>query len=167
MDKKKRRRSLRFIRARILDLTWRRLPDRLREAVVWAWADKFLVTVNGVCLNPHGHVLLLEQRFVRHEDHRWNLPGGFIRHGEHPEEGLLREIHEETGLEATIVLPLYVFHAPKQVHLSYLCFVPDREPTIDVLEIAGYEWITLSSADPRRKVERERAAQLLPAVWPS
>ena len=28
----------------------------------------------------------------------WDIPGGFLEAGEHPEAGALREIHEETGL---------------------------------------------------------------------
>lgn len=28
----------------------------------------------------------------------WTLPGGGLEFGEHPEEGMIREVHEETGL---------------------------------------------------------------------
>lgn len=33
---------------------------------------------------------------------RWTLPGGGLRHGEDPAEGVLRELAEETGLSARI-----------------------------------------------------------------
>src|SRR6266550_1040120 len=37
---------------------------------------------------------------------RWGLPKGAVSKGETSEEAALREVHEETGLEARIVRPL-------------------------------------------------------------
>jgi ADP-ribose pyrophosphatase YjhB (NUDIX family) len=149
----------RALLATLAGLLWHHAPVVLREGALWLLAPKFLVTVNGVCVNPHNQVLLLEQRFPRPD--RWNLPGGFVQHGEHPEDTLRREIREETGLEATVTTLLWVARAPRQVHLCYLCFVPEGRPVLQSSEIMSSEWIDLASADPRRLVERQAAAAVL------
>ena len=38
----------------------------------------------------------------------WTLPGGGIDHGEHPEDSVRREVHEETGLDIEVVRVLGV-----------------------------------------------------------
>lgn len=35
-------------------------------------------------------------------EERWTLPGGGIDFAEHPRDGVVREVHEETGLDATV-----------------------------------------------------------------
>ncbi len=154
--------DLRVIRPALLDIFWKYAPAALRERAVWTLAPKFLVTVNGACLNPRDRVLLLEQRYPRPD--RWNMPGGFVRHGEHPEATLVREVREETGLDAVVSQLLWVFNTSKQIHLCYLCFVPDREPVLQRGEIMSYEWVDLLSPDPRRTIERRRAAEVLAAL---
>jgi ADP-ribose pyrophosphatase YjhB (NUDIX family) len=39
----------------------------------------------------------------------WDLPGGFLEQGEHPAEGLRREVREETGLQIEILEALGFF----------------------------------------------------------
>jgi ADP-ribose pyrophosphatase YjhB (NUDIX family) len=43
--------------------------------------------------------LLLARRAGEPERGKWDLPGGFLEEGEHPLDGLRRELQEETGLE--------------------------------------------------------------------
>lgn len=43
--------------------------------------------------------LLLVKRAVEPFKGQWDVPGGFLNEGEHPEAGAVRELREETGLE--------------------------------------------------------------------
>lgn len=46
-----------------------------------------------------GDRVLLARRAKEPFKGRWDIPGGFLEEGEHPLDGLRRELHEETGLE--------------------------------------------------------------------
>jgi len=54
--------------------------------------------VGAVIHDPAGRLLLIRRG---HDPHRglWSLPGGRIEAGESPEQAVVREVHEETGLE--------------------------------------------------------------------
>jgi NAD+ diphosphatase len=56
------------------------------------------VTASALPEDDQGRVLLARRA---HEPFRgsWDLVGGFLAEGEHPIEGLLREVKEETGVE--------------------------------------------------------------------
>ena len=58
------------------------------------------IVVEGVCIRD-GRVLLVKGSRGLTEG-RWTLPGGFLRFGESPEQGVLREIQEEVGLTGTV-----------------------------------------------------------------
>jgi len=51
----------------------------------------------AVCLDGDGAILL-----SRYTSGVWGLPGGGVEHGEHPEETVVREVAEETGLSVSV-----------------------------------------------------------------
>lgn len=69
----------------------------VREAV---HATMHRVVVEGVCID-RGKILLVKGSRGLTEG-RWSLPGGFLRFGEGPQEGLLREIREELRVRGHI-----------------------------------------------------------------
>lgn len=52
----------------------------------------------GVLVLEAGQVLLVERADEPFQGY-WDIPGGFLESGEHPEAGARRELLEETGLE--------------------------------------------------------------------
>ncbi|QIK74423.1 NUDIX hydrolase [Nocardioides piscis] len=80
----------------------------------------------------------------------WTLPGGGLDHGEDPREALLREIVEETGLEATVgdAAHIYSAHLPRAsrdgvmtdfhaLRIVYDAWVPADAPEPRVVEVGG------------------------------
>lgn len=64
--------------------------------------------------------LLLVQRGVEPCKGQWSLPGGFLELGESPEECILRELREETGLTAASVRLLGAKTKPSPINGAIL-----------------------------------------------
>jgi len=98
-------------------LLYRRLPRRLRRAVVRRVTPMF--SVGAICLieRDDGRVLLIRQSYRTH----WGLPGGLLQRREDPSDAAKREIKEEVGLDITLVSePAVVVDAtPKRIDIVY------------------------------------------------
>ena len=94
-------------------------------------AAQYTIVV-GLIKNSKGEILLARrnQPDIKAEHNKWEFPGGGIGIGETPEQALIREIKEETGLKIKIVqlLPKIYSHLWKGQNrhiliISYLCKV--------------------------------------------
>lgn len=75
---------------------------------------------------------------------RWTLPGGGLDHGEDPRDAVVREVYEETGLEAAV--------APTaRVYSAYLPSVRRDGRMVDshALRIVYEGWVSKESPQPR------------------
>jgi 8-oxo-dGTP pyrophosphatase MutT (NUDIX family) len=110
---------------------------------------------NGV---PHVALIATRNRT------RWGLPKGAVSEGETSEAAALREVREETGIEAKIVKPLdtieYFFRAgdtliQKRVDFYLMEYVAgELEPQLSEVDDVG--WVELSAALRRASFDSER-----------
>ena len=80
-------------------------------------------------------MVLLVQRGVEPYKGRWALPGGFLKMDESAEEGALRELQEETGLECAYIRQFHTFTAP------------ERDPRERVITIAYYALVRMQEVN--------------------
>lgn len=76
--------------------------------------DKFRLGVHAVILDSAGKILQLKATYGNKS---WGLPGGGLEYGETIHTGLVRECHEELGLEVNILyLSGIYFHTIYEAH---------------------------------------------------
>lgn len=63
--------------------------------------QKMRIGVYGIILREDEILLCRLSKNIRFYAGFWTLPGGGLEFGEHPEETLVREVYEETGLRAS------------------------------------------------------------------
>jgi ADP-ribose pyrophosphatase YjhB (NUDIX family) len=56
----------------------------------------------GICRDADGRVLLARNSALSEFPGQWTLPGGGVEQGEHPDDAVVREFGEETGLSVRI-----------------------------------------------------------------
>jgi len=77
-------------------------------------------------------------------DEKWHLPGGGVDHGENPRDALVREIREETGLDAEVGDTARVYSA----HLPSL-WRKGRRWDYQALRIVYDAWVPVDAPEPR------------------
>lgn len=81
----------------------------------------FNIRVTGILIEDE-KILLVKQKVS--DKRNWSLPGGKLEQGETIEQGIIREMKEETGLDVEIVRLLYLCDVSASnntlLHISFL-----------------------------------------------
>ena len=107
--------------------------------------------VGALVFHPDGERVLLVKASRGFTKGMWNIPGGFVCYAEAPEEGMVREMKEETGLDVRLEKLLGVFTqkfgSPYYMrgHM-YLARALTVDLDLQEDEIAEAEWFSLKEA---------------------
>jgi 8-oxo-dGTP diphosphatase len=61
---------------------------------------KILQIAVGIIRNSQGEIFITQRAADAHMANKWEFPGGKIEEGETPEQAVVRELHEEVGINA-------------------------------------------------------------------
>lgn len=121
------------------------------------------VDVRGFVLNENDEILMAKES----TDAKWTIPGGWADIGDTPSEAVLKEIKEETGLEAKIVRLLAIYdkrchpHPPQPFYVYKLIFL--CKTTSGVMkhgfDMQGVDYFPLNDLPPLSE-DRILASQL-------
>lgn len=105
-----------------------------------------LVLVSAVALiDADGRVLLAQRPEGKSLAGLWEFPGGKVEAGETPEAALIRELHEELGIEtwASCLAPLaFASHSYPEFHLLMPLFACRRwSGIVTAKEGQGLKWV--------------------------
>jgi 8-oxo-dGTP diphosphatase len=117
------------------------------------------VSVSGVITDDHGRALLIQ----RHDNHHWEPPGGVLELDEAIEDGLRREIREETGLdiEPDTLTGVYKNMNRGIIALVFRCKVTGGELTTND-EVTDFRWADESNI--RELASQAYAVRILDAL---
>lgn len=105
---------------KILLSIWRIFPGWLQNVASRLIRPLFQVFAAAVIFDRDQNIFLVKVTYQR--SHPWGLPGGGLEYGEHPEEAVVREVREETGLNVSVEKLLLIDSwRPDRVGLFYLC----------------------------------------------
>ncbi len=110
-----------------------------------------------------GCVLLVKRAVEPFKDY-WDIPGGFLEAGEHPLDGMLREVREETGLEVRVIdllgvyMDRYAVDGEEIFTLNHYYIVEPIAGELRAMDdINAFEWFPVGALPERIAFEHAKA----------
>ena len=94
-----------------------------------------------------GEILLARIAPSISETEQWTLPGGGIDFGEHPDDAVVREVHEETGLDCELGSPIWIGSAHRFFDTG--ARGEDEATEMHSVRIVYDAWVAADAPEPR------------------
>lgn len=111
------------------------------------------VEVAACFIKVQDQFLFLKRQSFKSEGNTWGIPGGKLEKGEKPEQAVIREVQEETGINI-VDLPIkyfgrvYIRYSKNDFiyHMFEVCLADYPTIVIDQNEHAEHKWLFLKQA---------------------
>ena len=143
---------------KILLRIWRTLPLWVHLLASRIIRPRFRVAVAALIFDQQGRVLLFKHTYRKFE---WGIPAGGLEHREQPEQAVIREFFEETGMQIE-VQKLLLAQSAKEDHnvsLIYLCKIVNGTFQ-ESLEISEMKYFDLNNLPQMLFAEKDLIRQV-------
>jgi 8-oxo-dGTP pyrophosphatase MutT (NUDIX family) len=99
---------------------WRILPMWIHVLAMRMYRPKFRAAVAAIVFDEQGRILLFKHTYRKFE---WGIPAGGLEYNEQPENAIVREFLEETGMQIKVEKLLLAESSKedRNISLIYLC----------------------------------------------
>ena len=119
---------------------WRVFPSWFHLLASRLLRPRFRVAVAAVIFDEHERILLFKHTYRKFE---WGIPAGGLEHREQPENAIVREVYEETGMQIKVQKLLLAESAKEDHHVSliYLCNIVsgEFEASLEISEMKYFD----------------------------
>ena len=99
------------------------LPMWIHILAMRMFRPKFRAAVAAMVFDEHGRILLFKHTYRKFE---WGIPAGGLEYGEQPENAVVREFFEETGIQIKVEKLLLAESSKedqRNISLIFLCTI--------------------------------------------
>lgn len=125
---------------KILLRIWRIFPSWVHTLAARLFRPRFRMAVAALVFDEQGRILLFKHTYRKLA---WGIPVGGLEYGEQPEQGVIREFFEESGMTIVIQQLLLAESSRYDRHISliYLCKIVNGEfkESYEVSEIKYFD----------------------------
>jgi len=109
--------------------------------------------VAAIIFDEQGRILLFKHTYRKYE---WGIPAGGLEYGEQPQQAIVREFFEESGLHIRVDKLLFADSAPQDHHISliYLCTIVSGEFK-ESNEISEMQYFAIADLPPMLLTEKQ------------